>query len=90
MTQQAVERVLGKLLTDEAFRDRFFETPVAVCWEAGLALSPIELDALGRLSRDELARFGDGIDERICRPCLDRTWREGTAPRNGANAEEDE
>ena len=27
MTQQAVERVLGKLLTDEAFRDRFFETP---------------------------------------------------------------
>lgn len=89
MTQQAVERVLGKLITDEAFRDRFFETPGAACWEAGLALSAIELEALGRLSRDELVRFGDGIDERICRPCLDRTWREVTEPRNGANAEED-
>jgi len=27
VTQQAVERALGKLLTDENFRERFFENP---------------------------------------------------------------
>ena len=27
MSQHAVERTLGKLLTDEAFRERFFTTP---------------------------------------------------------------
>ncbi len=27
MSQEAVERTLGKLLTDECFRERFFTTP---------------------------------------------------------------
>ena len=71
MTQQAVERTLGKLLTDEAFRERFFATPVAACREAGLALSPIEIDALSRLSRDELAQFGESLDQRISRASLE-------------------
>ena len=88
MTQQAVERVLGKLLTDEAFRDRFFAAPEAACWEAGLALSAVELEALARLSREELARFADAIDERISRPCLDPAWREPAKPRRGATPEE--
>ena len=87
MTQQAVERVLGKLLTDEAFRDRFFATPEAACWEAGLALSAVELEALARLSLEELARFADEIDERISRPCLDPAWHERTEPRPGATEE---
>lgn len=72
MTQQAVERALGKLLTDEAFRERFFTAPVAACREAGLTLSPVELEALSRLPREELARFGEDLDARISRPCLDR------------------
>ena len=45
MTQQAVERALGKLLTDENFRERFFAGPELACWEAGFALSPVELIA---------------------------------------------
>ena len=73
MTQDSVERTLGKLLTDEAFRDRFFAGPAEACREAGLSLSPVELEALQRLSRDELARFGDEVDPRISRPCLDPT-----------------
>jgi hypothetical protein len=40
VTQQAVERALGKLLTDENFRERFFENPEAASWEAGLASRP--------------------------------------------------
>jgi hypothetical protein len=71
VTQQAVERTLGKLLTDEAFRERFFANPEAASWEAGFALSPTELEALRRLSPKALARFGEGLDKRISRPCLD-------------------
>ena len=80
VTQHAVERALGKLLTDEAFRERFFAAPVAASREAGLALSPIELDALSRLSREELAQFGEGLDQRISRASLEPM----TTPEEGA------
>ena len=46
VSQQAVERALGKLLTDENFRDRFFTNPELATWEAGFTLSSIELEAL--------------------------------------------
>lgn len=71
MTQQAVERALGKLLTDESFRERFFENPEAASWEAGISLSPTELDALSRLSRRALDVLSEDLDKRISRPSLD-------------------
>ena len=71
MTQQAVERALGKLLTDENFRERFFENPEAASWEAGLALSPIELEGLSRVPRSALVSLHDELDKRISRPSLD-------------------
>ena len=76
MTQQAVERVLGKLLTDENFRERFFAGPELACWEARFSLSTIELEALSRLSLEALARFSDDLDKRISRPSLDPDRRE--------------
>jgi hypothetical protein len=79
LTQQAVERALGKLLTDEAFRRRFFAAPEAACWEAGLLISPEELEAMAKLSRDDLARVADGLDRRISRPCLDPEWQAATS-----------
>jgi len=71
MGQQGVERALGKLLTDEAFRERFFTNPETASWEAGLALSAIELEALSRLSHEALARFSEGLDKRISRASLE-------------------
>ena len=71
MTQQAVERALGKLLTDENFRERFFENPEAASWEAGLGLSLIEIEALSRVPRSALARLHDDLDKRISGPSLD-------------------
>ena len=59
VTQQAVERALGKLLTDENLLERFFESPKAASWEAGLALSPIELEALSRVPRAALVSLHD-------------------------------
>ena len=73
MTQDSVERTLGKLLTDEAFRVRFFIAPVEACREVGISLSSVELDALQQLSREALARFSEDVDARISRPALDPT-----------------
>ena len=71
MSQPAVERALGKLVTDEAFRKRFFANPETASWEAGLQLSPMELDALSKLSHEALTRLGDVLDKRISRAPLD-------------------
>jgi hypothetical protein len=51
VTQQAVERAPGKLLTDENFREQFFASPELACWEAGFALSPVERGGLARVER---------------------------------------
>jgi hypothetical protein len=76
VTQQAVKRALGKLLTDENFRERFFAGPELACWEAGFALSPVELEALSRVSHEALAQLGEALDKRISRPSLDPNRRE--------------
>jgi hypothetical protein len=67
MSQRAVERALGKLITDERFRERFFRDPQAARVAAGLNLSPAELDALMRTRPDPLRRLTTSLDDRICR-----------------------
>ena len=67
MTQHAVERTLGKLLTDESFRERFFTAPRVTAWAAGLRLSDVELAALSGTSRSALSSLSAGLDPRICR-----------------------
>ena len=86
MTQQAAERALGKLLADENFRERFFENPEAASWEAGLALSPIELEALSRVPRHALTRLHDDLDKRISRPSLDPGRGSGDRDRGSLGA----
>jgi Ribosomally synthesized peptide prototyped by Frankia Franean1_4349. len=78
MTQQAVEQALGKLLTDEAFRERFFAAPDEACRQAGLTVSSVEVEALARLSREQLDQLGGALDGRISRPSLDPTCRHQT------------
>jgi hypothetical protein len=69
MSQQAVERTLGKLLTDESFRERFLTAPRKAALRAGLRLSDIELAALSGFSRAALRSFSASLDPRICRLC---------------------
>ena len=69
MSQQVVERTLGKLLTDESFRERFLTAPGVAALQAGLRLSDIELAALSGLSRSALFSFSASLDPRICRLC---------------------
>ncbi len=73
VTQHAVERTIGKLATDAGFRKRFFANPGAATWGAGLALSPVELEALSALSHAAVTRFSESLDPRISRLYLDTT-----------------
>jgi hypothetical protein len=67
MSQSAVERTLGKLVTDESFRARFFTNPATASFQASLELSPAELDALAHLPKRMVADFSRCLDDRICR-----------------------
>ena len=87
VSQNTVERRLGKLATDEDFRTRFFENPSAATWEAGLPLSPIELEALSGLSRVAIARFSRSLDGRVRRLCLAETPSRAARRRQGPSSE---
>jgi ribosomally synthesized peptide len=67
MSQRAVEQALGKLVTDEGFREAFFTDPPGTARRTGLDLTPKELDALRRVPRHALDVLGAGVDDRICR-----------------------
>lgn len=73
MSQRAVEQVLGKLLTDEGFRRRFFEDPHCACFLSGFELSPVELEAVMRTPRTILAALSRSLDARIRRLCVPAT-----------------
>lgn len=55
MSQEAVERLLGRLLTDDTFRKRAEESIEGVSHEAGYDLNAGELNAL---RRDDIIRLG--------------------------------
>ncbi len=67
MSQQAVEKTLGRLVTDEGFRGQFFRDPLGASLRIGVELSAEELDALVRVPRSALASLSARLDDRICR-----------------------
>lgn len=79
MSQINVERVIGLLVTDEAFRRRFQADPRATL-EAltsnGMELTPCELGALLTIDSRLTSRFADALD-----PRLQKTDLRGCAPR---------
>lgn len=68
MSQGNVERVMGRLVTDEGFRRRFWEdsaAALAALAEAGCELNPCERHALRSTTRESVERFVAAIDPRI-------------------------
>ncbi|MBV5340959.1 MAG: hypothetical protein J0665_15615 [Deltaproteobacteria bacterium] len=55
MSQEAVERLLGRLLTDDLFRKRAEKSIENLCQESGYDLNAGELSVL---SRDDIIRLG--------------------------------
>lgn len=67
MSQRAVERVIGKLVTDEGFRDQFFENADVASLRIGVDLSREEKDSLLRIPSHALAELAARLDDRICK-----------------------
>lgn len=65
MSQQTVEAVLGRLLTDEAFRRRFFSDGETAL--QGLDLTDEEREAVCLLRRRPLERLAKEVDPRVVR-----------------------
>ena len=72
MSQRDVERTLGRLLTDQGFRDAFFRDPARTCLVFGLQLASQEAEALFQVPRSALAELAGRIDDRICRLHIQR------------------
>lgn len=68
MSQGNVERIVGRLATDESFRRRFWQEREATLAELvakGWELNPCELRALAALTREAVEHFAAAIDPRI-------------------------
>ena len=68
MSQRSVEKVIGRLATDEEFRCRFESEREAVLQEliaSGTELTPVELKALRDLDFSACRRFARCLDPRL-------------------------
>src|SRR2546425_4646350 len=77
MTQQSVEILIGKLLTDEELREAFEQNPHAVLvWllRQGLPLSRLEMEALTSIKPSDLSGLADIIDRRLQKASLRRAY----------------
>ena len=75
MSQSNVERVIGRLVTDEGFRRRFFEDPVAAIRqvvESGLELNACEARALISIDPLRVESFVDSLH-----PCIQKVELQG-------------
>jgi hypothetical protein len=68
MSQQNVERVIGRIVTDQGFRRRFAKQPLQSLFDivsSGIELTTVELQALAELDPMRVERFAQGLDPRI-------------------------
>jgi len=75
MTQQSVEILIGKLLTDEELREAFEQNPHAVLvglLRQGLHLSRLEMEALKSLKLSDMSGLVETIDRRLQKASLRR------------------
>lgn len=76
MSQRSVEQVIGRLATDESFRQRFAgsrETALAQAIAGGLELTPVEQRALLALDVCACEQFAGHLDPRIQKISFRRT-----------------
>jgi hypothetical protein len=72
MSQRDVERAFGRLLTDDRFRQDFYQDPERACIAHGIYLTQDEMEAIVATPKSALAQFASRLDDRICRLHIDR------------------
>jgi hypothetical protein len=67
MSQEAVERILGRMITDERFRTLAFESLEAANLQEGYRLTPMELQLMSKLELKLIVELSRSIDSGLCR-----------------------
>jgi len=67
MSQDAVERVLGRLITDERFRRAAFDSFETACQQEGYLLTKAEQLLLSGLKLHTITEFAAQLDPGLCR-----------------------
>jgi hypothetical protein len=67
MSQDDVERLLGRLITDETFRKLAADSLAAACVQNGFQLSGTELELLSDLDVEWFIEFSRRVDPGLCR-----------------------
>ena len=76
VAQRNVEIVIGRLITDEAFRSAFRENPIGTLTrftEAGYELTALEISALRTTHAGVWARAAEAVDPRLQKAALGGT-----------------
>jgi len=69
-SHSTVEALLGRMLTDAAFRRGFFTEPANACEDNGYQLTVLQLAAVQRLDVRMIERLARRLDQRIVRAVL--------------------
>lgn len=67
MSQEVVEQVLGRLITDERFRRLAAESLEAACLREGYRLFPAELRLLSGVDQQSIAELAGRLNPGLCR-----------------------
>ncbi|NOY64312.1 MAG: Franean1_4349 family RiPP [Nitrospirae bacterium] len=81
MGQDAVERFLGRIITDDAFREMAKESFLEACLRGGFVFTEREVEILRRLDLDKFRALSDELDRRLKRgacPVVAGSWRDYT------------
>ena len=63
MSQEVVQQIIGRAVTDAEFRQRLIDDARAAC--AGYELSDDELNALEALDQESMKAFAGSLDARL-------------------------
>jgi hypothetical protein len=68
-TQEDLRTVAGKAVADPAFRQKLLDDPEAAVKEAGIDLSPEQMETLKNMDKAELEKGLADLDERLTMAC---------------------
>jgi len=86
MSQKAVESLLGRLLTDQDFRRRFYEEPAVTCQHEAVDVTSRELEAILVVDQIQFEQLAKRLDPRIVRAAIRRDTGVGRVSRTGVGA----